>query len=420
MTANVKPRIGRSPTLWAFLFMMAGCAKPPAAPAPERRETATVEVTNAAEAPFLRTVRVTGTLFADEETVVAAKVPGRIAAVKKEFGDAAHPGECLVILDATDYELQKVERERAFRQALAVLGLERLPDGEFDVDRLPSVEGARLEAENAKSRFERGRSFMAKDPPVISDQEFADLRTAADVADAALRKERLAMHAKLAEARTLDAQVKTAEQRLADTKVYVPVTPDVPDRDFEVAQRLVSVGDFVQAGAPLFRLVDPNPLKLRAEVPARRSAEVQKDEKVQVRVDAFQETFAGRVSRLSPVLDKASRTFQAEILIDNGSRRLKPGLFAVGEIEVRTDMVLALPENCIRTFAGVTKVVTFADGKAIEKRVELGARQNGKVEIKSGVGPAEKIVIGPDGSLVTGTPLVIGQKAKEAAGAETR
>ena len=175
---------------------------------------------------------------------------------------------------------------------------------------------------------------------------------------------------------------------------------------------MVTVGDFVQIGTPLMRVVDGDPLKLRVPIPERRLGTVRKDQPVTVRVEAFDRDFEGRVSRISPAVDTATRTFAVEILVSNTDGALKPGSFATAEIEVGRERALMVPETAVVTFAGVHKVVLVRDGKAQEQPVELGQRADGMTEILEGIGVDDAVVTNPSGALTTGTPVTVSAGAK--------
>ena len=362
-----------------------------------------------------RYLRVTGTLHGDEETTVAAKVAGRVLEVHKDMGDVAEPGEALIRIDPTDYELALAERQRAFYESLAKIGLTALPAEQFDLDALPGVERARLQAENAKARYERSRVLFEREPPLISEQDFADLQTAWEVAQSNLQVERLAAEAILAEARTVEAQVKVAQQRVNDTVHRAPeafkaesgeLNASSP-RLYEVASRSVTVGDYVQVGAPLMRLVDSDPLKLRALIAERRVGLIKTGQRAEVRVEAFSDSFEGYVSRVSPSVNLESRSFAVEILVSNSNRVLKAGSFATAQIQIAQESVLLVPESSVLTFAGVHKLVIVENNVAQEKRVELGERLDGLVEVRSGVRDSDQVVQKPSAILTTGTPVRI-------------
>lgn len=368
-----------------------------------------------------RFTQVTGTLFGDEETTIAAKVEGRVVEVLKDLGDVAMPGDPLVRVDPTDYELERAEREGAFREALARLGLEQLPGEHFDVEALPSVERAHLQAENATARYERAKVLAIRKPPLISEQDFADIETAREVAQSNLKLERLTAEATLAEARRLRSQLDIAEQRVRDTLHRAP-EPTMPVRNdgtaadakrvYEVAARIVTAGDFVQVGSPLVRLVDADPLKLRVPVTERRLGTIEKGQPVAVKVEAFAEKFAGEVVRVSPAVDTSTRTFAVEILVPNPDRVLKPGLFATAEIETGRELALLVPEAAVRSFAGLNKIMLVRDGKASEQQVELGDRSDGMVEVRSGLAGEDVVVLTSAATLTNGVPVQITPKTE--------
>jgi HlyD family secretion protein len=423
-----RPTISRpaSAIALSFALLVAGCHRPAAPTQSAPREAVKVSVVAPEWRELPRSVRATGTLFGDEEATIAAKVAGRVVEVARDLGDSAASGEVLARIDPTDYQLARDEREQAFREVLASIGLDALPEGTFALDALPNVERARLQAENAKARYERGKVLAERKPPLISDQDFADLKTTWDVAESNLRVERLNAEATLAEARTLEAQVLIAQQRVADAVHRAPTdaTRSAPSgialsadqgvggaRVYEIASRYISVGDFVQIGTPLFRLVDPNPLKLRAMIPERRLGTIKVGQTVSLQVEAQHDAFPGAISRVSPAVEVLTRNFMVEILVPNAKKELKPGSFGVAQILVGSERAMVVPERVVITFAGVHKVITVVDNKAVEKRVELGQRIDGMIEIVSGLTDKDVIVARPSSSLATGTPVMVSAEA---------
>ena len=121
-------------------------------------------------------------LYREEEVTISNKVPGKVVATYKDVGDRVAGGEELAQLLRNDYELALNQRRSALQEVLARLGTDRAPPADFDTSSLPAVSRARLQAENARARFERGRQLHQRTPPLLSDQDFADLQTAHDVA----------------------------------------------------------------------------------------------------------------------------------------------------------------------------------------------------------------------------------------------
>jgi membrane fusion protein, multidrug efflux system len=403
-------------------FALASCSRSPGTPAAgapvanvSAREPIDVVVAPVEFASVQRHVRATGTLFGEEQSLIAAKLSGRVESVFHDIGDSLKPGEALLRIEGMDYELALAERKRAFEQALARLGLEALPKSEdFSVDTLPAVERARLQAENAEARFARGQTLHKRTPPAMSDQDFADIETAWEVAKADHQLARLNAKAQLAEARALEAQVATATQRLADTTHVVPrgQRPGVEEgtvdanTEYVVTARRVSTGDYVAIGAPMFELLDPDPLKLRVRVPEREVPHVHVGASASLTVDAYATPFDGRVSRINPAVDARTRTFEVEIVVPNGDRRLRAGSFAKVAIESELEPgVPLIPRTAFTVFAGVHKVFVVDGGKALERVVMLGEDIGERVEVVKGLSAKDLILPAPPVGLNSGTPV---------------
>lgn len=332
--------------------------------------------------PALRTVDVTGTLLGEEEATIASKLSGRIESVALDIGDAAPSGAVLARIEKRDYELSLAEAEAALAASLARLGLSEVPDPTFDRETLPAVRRARAEAANAQARFERARQLFEQTPPLISEQDFADIRTTFDVARENAEAELMQAGALLADARSQETAVSIARQRLTDTVLRSPADDQRGPIAYRVAARLVNTGEYVTPGTPMFRLVASDTLKFRADVPERFAGQVSEGRRASVWVESSVEPTVGAVTRVSPRIDAASRTFVVEIGLDNRDGRLRAGAFGRGQIELRQDEgVMFVPQSAVVTFAGVRRVFTVEDGKAREHRVQLGVRDGDDVEI---------------------------------------
>jgi RND family efflux transporter MFP subunit len=372
--------------------------------------------------PVQRAVDVVGTLYGEEETVVSAKVPGRIIALYKDVGDTVKPGEALVQLKQNDYQLSVNKAQLAMEEALAKLGLKELPPKDFDVTKVPTIVKARLQAENAQARFNRGKKLFEAQPPLMSEQDFADLETALRVARSTYDVESLNARALVAEAWSLKGDLDIAQQRLTDATTRAPSTPEATKEPVDTGQvpteahayvvtaRFVNVGELVREITPCYRLVDDDPIKLRAQVPERYVAEIKTGQKVKTSVEAYPGTdFVGTVSRVNPQINLENRMFSVEILIPNADHRLKPGAFARASVETHIDPnVVFAPQEAIVTFAGVNKVFTVKDGRAVEVTVEPGdARLDNYVEVASGLKGGENLVVSGTSKLATGVPVTV-------------
>jgi RND family efflux transporter MFP subunit len=149
--------------------------------------------------------------------------------------------------------------------------------------------------------------------------------------------------------------------------------------EYVVCTRNVAEGEMVRTmfaadTATLFKLVIDCTLKLKAWVPERHRGEVKVGQEAAVRTESYPgEVFAGRVSRVSPSVDEANRSFQIEITVPNEDHRLSPGGFANVSVLTRADLSApTVPEEAIVSYAGVTKVYAIVGGVAREFHVRTG------------------------------------------------
>lgn len=357
------------------------------------------------------TIGITGTLFGEEEATIAAKVGGRVVDVKADLEDPVPSGTPLLQIDVTNYRLAIDERRSMLSASLAKLGLTELPGPEFDVESIPPVRRARAEAANAQARLERAKVLFEQQPPLISEQDFEDIRTQAEVARQSASVEVLSAGATLAEARTQAATIAMAAQNMADTTVVSPFPPGGETIRYRVSERLVSLGELVTPGQPLYRLIATDVLKFRGQVPEQNMGRVERGQRAVIRVDAFKDGFEAKVTRVSPRIDERTRGFEVEIEVDNREGRLKPGAFARASLVVGLrDNVAFVPESAVVTFAGVQKVFSVRDGKAVEHRVRAAAADDGLIEIE-GLGDVTDVVARGAGGLTGGRDVTIAAPA---------
>jgi RND family efflux transporter MFP subunit len=236
----------------------------------------------------------------------------------------------------------------------------------------------------------------------------------------------LEAEATLAAARHRQAALETAEQRLRDTLVVAP-TPSAAGLngsgpvEYAICHRGVVEGEIVRTfpfgveSTSLFRLAIDRQLKLKVTVPERHKGAVKVGQEATLEVQAYAgERFQGKVARISPAVDRASRTFQVEISVPNAERRLSPGSFARATIHTRVDTgARTVPEEALVSFAGVTKVFTLEGGKAREVHVRPGAslpvkdggRSHTWIEIEGDLAVGARVVTSGQSKLADGTAV---------------
>ena len=190
---------------------------------PKQREAKPVPVTvqPATARPVQRKVQVVGTMIGREEITVTAKADGRIVRIYSDLGDDVKPGDVLLEIDDTDYKLAVAEVQQALELELSKLGLRELPASTFDVSLLPAVVKTTALERSAASRFERAKKLLSEKS--TSEEAYNLAEADYKVAVANFQQAVLDARSTLVAIGQKKAQLDTARQRLADTKVVVLV-----------------------------------------------------------------------------------------------------------------------------------------------------------------------------------------------------
>ena len=349
--------------------------------------------------PIQRTVDSVGSFQGFEEVAVTPKVGGRVVKVYHNVQDIVHTGDLLMEIDPTEYRLTVDEARKALAAELAKIGCLTLPPENIEIKQfvagLPVHRRAVNVEVNAGHKLQRAKSLRKSN--AISEEDLEQCNTDFEVAKAAREQVEIEVMSTVASARQKQAQLSTALQHLADTRVEVPkarIEADVsnvsgarsatsnPESDiaseYVVSERMVSEGEMVMANMfmsqSVYRLVADKRLKLSAAVPERYLGQVRLGQAVEVRVEAYpEELFHGEVKRIGPTVDRHSRTFQVEIHVPNPDRKLRAGGFAkLSIITQREARAMSVPLEAVVTFAGVNKVFVIRDGKAHAIEITLG------------------------------------------------
>jgi len=258
----------------------------------------------------------------------------------------------------------------------------------------------------AQQSYDRAKALAEKNLVSRQDLEKAetDLQTARAAHEAAIANERELR----AEILAREASLNGATRDLQDTTIRAPF-------DGVVAERMVSEGQYVNAQAPVMRLVRLHPLRLTAEVPEKFAPSIRVGQPIELRTDAFPDKeVSGTITRISPDVNLKSRAFNVEADVPNQDGALKPGTFARVRIATSTvDQAIVVPATAIQTRYGTSVAFVVANGKLTAAEVKLGDRLGARVEISQGLEPGQTIVAeGVDG--LSAGMAVTPQPAKKA------
>jgi membrane fusion protein (multidrug efflux system) len=336
----------------------------------------TVEVTKVSRGSISTYITVVGNLIGQATVDVAPKAGGRLQSVNVKLGDEVRRGQVIAKIDDQEL-LEQVNQAEASHQ-VAEAGVRR---SEADLSL-------------ALTNVERARNLYGRQ--LLPKQQLDDAEARYTSAVATLDLSR--------------AQRAQSESRLKELKINLSNTTVVSPTNGFVSQRLVDPGAWVSQNAPVVVVVDIASLRLVANVVEKDLKSVNAGDRAVVGVDAFPgENFNGRIARVSPILDPATRTAVIEIEVPNPAYRLKPGMYANVTLEIETrENILTVPKVALIDSGGSRGVYQpNAEGRAEFKAVKIGLEDNEKAEIVDGLSEGEIVVSTGAGALRRNDQLMI-------------
>ena len=196
----------------------------------------------------------------------------------------------------------------------------------------------------------------------------------------------------------LDVNETQYANRLENTQLLSPIDGVVTARNYDN-------GD-MYGGQPIFVVQRINPVKIMINVSEALYSYVKKGMGVNVAFDALEgQTFEGKVTRITPSIDAATRTFAVEVQVANGKEIIKPGMYARVTMNYGSHKNIVVPDVAVVKMLGSGNRYIYVykqDGTVSYQRVELGRRMNDKYEILSGISDGDEVVTSGHAALKDG------------------
>lgn len=304
---------------------------------------------------------VVGNLIGEQTVAIAPRTGGRLLDVRVKLGDKVRRGQVLAKVE--DREIVEQVRAAEASQEVAKATI-RQREADLNV--------AKLNFDRSKNLYER--QLLAKQ--ALDD---AESRHLAAVAQLDLSQAQLSANA---------ARLEELKINLQHTSVTSPV-------DGFVASRTVDPGAMVNTNTSIASVVDISRLRLVANVVERDLRMVTAGDTAVVEVDAYPgEKFSGKIARVSPVLDPATRTAAMEVEIPNGDGKLKPGMYARILLTVdEHENALVVPKEAVVDYSSQRGVwVPNDQDRATFVPLKLGIENAEQIEVLGGMNEGTRFV----------------------------
>ena len=308
-----------------------------------------------------------GTLEPVWQADVAAKVDGRIEQVLVNEGDTVSAGQALVILEQTDTNANLMQARGSY------------------IDAQATVEKAQHDYDRAKYLFEKG---------AISEEELEHAQFALDNA-----------LGKLANA---EGSVAAADSKVGGTTVTTP-------RAGIVQKRYYQEGYYAKVGTALFNIADISVLRAKIDVPEGFISSIAVGGRVECVIPSMDNLrVVGTITRISPVAVQPSRTFEAEVTVNNADGKLRGGIYADAILTAlpKTN-VLTVPLSAIVMRDDQRTVYVVEDGIAVRKVLKTGYIGDDIVEVLDGITEQDVIITGGLNKVREGSKVKISERGAE-------
>jgi RND family efflux transporter MFP subunit len=316
---------------------------------------------------------------------VHPKVSGYMSRINVDIGDVVHQGQSLAVLQVPELKAQLQSATFAMDQSK-----EEITRAQHEIDRA----NATYSALHAQS--ERLKQAAANRPGLIAQQELDNAQAQDLSAQAQVDSAKAAMAAAKQHMGAATSDKESVEALENYTNVTAPIAG-------VVIWRYADTGALIQGGTnsndqalPIVRLSQSSLLRLRVPVPEDDVQFVHAGDQLDVRVDAINRSFTGKIVRFTRNVNFETRTMETEIDVDNKDLSISPGMYAntLLELDDHKNVVTVPVEALVLSGRRQTVYALDDDNRVHVRNVQVGLQGQKLCEIVSGLNPGDRVVIG--------------------------
>ncbi|MBN2514251.1 MAG: efflux RND transporter periplasmic adaptor subunit [Sedimentisphaerales bacterium] len=323
---------------------------------PETEAAIGIQTAAAQRGSLVTIISLTGKIVLNEDRLahITPYVPGIVQQVARTPGDAVQSGEVLAVLHS---------RELLEAKAAYLASVERY--------------------ESAKTEYQREAKLW--DQKIASEQDYLEGKRAFAQAeiDKLLSGQRLL--ALGVEQEMISSLSPASDSLLMRYELRAPI-------EGVIIERHLTPGEYVKDDSPVFTVADLGTVWVELDVFAKDFSLVHQGQSCQI--VSGDQTYEGQIHFVSPVLDAATRTAKARVILANRGGMLKPGLFVAALIrEAIATEAIVIPRDAVQMIQGESHVFVKAGQDYVPRAVALGRSGVEQVEILSGLEPGEQVVV---------------------------
>lgn len=346
------------PTL-CLVLLAVGCGKQAEQQAGPVERSTRITTAVVEQRPVQVIERSVGVIEATNAPTLNAEVAGQVTRVLVDIGATVKQGDLLAVIDPQSYQFAR--------------------------------SGAAAEVQRLESLISQQQRQVARYQQLVQENF---------VSAAALEEAQTQLAALREQHKAAQAQLQQAQRDVRQAEVRAPMAAVVD-------QRLVDAGDFVGRGAPMFRLVSLEALRVRLPFPETVASRLKPGLTVQLSSPlAPQQQVEGTIQQIRPALALGSRALEALVELQNPGG-WRAGASVRGAVVLTSRESVVVPETSVVQRPAGEVVYVIADGVAHERKVRTGVHREGWVEIQEGLQSGATVAVDGAAFLTDGAKVSV-------------
>ena len=379
----------------AFLLILIACSGEKG----DKEPTVTVQVVPVEKTTIQHVIKTQAILFPRQQAAIVSKISAPVQKFLIKRGSVVHKGQLLAVLENRDLSAAAQENKGAFSQAEATYatttaaGLpEEMQKAEADAQQTKQALDAQEKVFQSRQQLYQEGALPRKE---LDQSQVEVVQARNQYAIAKRHLDTLQAIGKQQELKAAAGQLESAKGKYLGAEAQLSYSEIRSPIDGVITDRPLYPGEMAAAGTAIVTVMDVSSVIAKAHIPQADAALLKIGDKGTITVPGLDEPVEGKITVVSPALDPNSTTVEVWLEAKNPKQQLKPGTSAQISLTAKTVKdALVVPAAAVITAADGSPAVMIAgsDGKAHQKTVKLGIRQDDDVQILEGVTEADKVV----------------------------
>lgn len=384
MAITKKRGAAATAVLLAAGVLLAGCGA--------TEETAAVKpavkIMELKKTSLLADVEYPSKVYPSKEINVSSKIPGKVAEVFFDVGDAVKAGDILFTLESDDSRTQLEQSQAALTGTKESIRRQLL-------EAETSLNQARLQYDDTQNLYDRTRALY--DQGATSKQEMDSVETAYKNADLNLKTAQKNLDilngggsGGLASAQVNQAQsaVDMAESQVENSVIRSPI-------DGKVSVCNVKVGELTSSAMQSYTIINSGYMTAEINVPEDVQAKLSKGQTLKIKAGVSGErSYNGTIDTVAPAADSRTGFYKVKILLDNKNGELLPGTFVKAVVPFeKKEGIFTVPGGAVVSENGIEYLYVVSEGTVVRKIINTGISTESAVEVQGDLKEGEEIIL---------------------------